>query len=289
MVRVRRLLRGALLLVLLAIALNEACVSREARRLAATVPLQELAGVKNLWIEYQTLAGRSYLGGLGARDLRQALSRQTTVLAERVLANYRTPTPTVREAQWRAAADALQQAFAVTPTDAHVRAALRCAEGHLHRIDGEAARSRGQTAQAQREFAEAVSAFREAASLRPNWPDPFLGLARTFIYGIEDIDRGADAMNQAQKFGHAIGSREIAQLADGYRVRGETLERAASELVGMPQERDLLTRTGAAYRQALDLYSKIANFAEVPGHIRNTQNRLNRVEKRLSEMGESWE
>ena len=32
--------------------------------------------------------------------------------------------------------------------------------------------------------------------LHAEWPDPFLGLARTFIYGLEDIDRGADAMNQ---------------------------------------------------------------------------------------------
>ena len=63
-------------------------------------------------------------------------------------------------------------------------------------------RGRSPRAEAQRELAEAVSAFREAASLRPNWPDPHLGLARTFIYGMEDIDRGADAMNQAEKLGY---------------------------------------------------------------------------------------
>ncbi len=287
--RASRYLRTALIVALLAIGLNEACVARRAQRLAATVPMQEFAGLTTVWTQYDALAGQSALGGLGVRGLGQALSRQTLVLAERVMSNFRTPTPTVREAQWAASAGALRRALTVAPSDAHVRAALRYSEGHLHRINGEAARSRDQAAAAQREFAEAVSAFREAAVLRSNWPDPFLGLARTFIYGIEDIDRGADAMNQAQRYGHTIGSREIAQLADGYRVRGETLERAATELAGMPQERDLLTRAAAALRQALEYYSKIANFAEVPGHIRNSQNRLSKIERRLSDMGASWD
>ena len=57
-----------------------------------------------------------------------------------------------------------------------------------------------------------MAAFREAAELRPNWPDPFLGLARTFIYGLEDVDRGADALKQAQRLGYTAGDRETAQL-----------------------------------------------------------------------------
>lgn len=285
--RARRLLRTALLVVVLAIALNEGCVALRAQRLVATVPMQEFGGLTSLWTSYDALIGRSYLGGLGVGGLEQALTRQTLILSERVMGNYRTPSPTVREAQWQAAANALRRALTVAPTDRDLRSTLRCAEGHLHRINGEAERSRGQAAKAQREFAEAVSAFREAAVLRPTWPDPFLGLARTFIYGIEDIDRGADAMNQAQKLGHPIGSRETAQLADGYRIRGETLERAAGKLIGMPQEREFLTRAAAAYRQALELYSKIANFADVPKHIRAAQNRLNIVERRLE--GVPWE
>jgi serine/threonine protein kinase len=285
--RVGRFFRGALLFIIVATVLNESCVAQRAQRLAATVPMQEFAGLTSVWTSYDELVDQSSFGGVGVRDLEQALKRQTLILAERVLGNYRTPKPTVREAQWQAAANALRRALTVAPTDTALRAALRCAEGHLHRINGEAQRSRGEAAKAQQQFAEAVSAFREAAVLRPTWPDPFLGLARTFIYGIEDIDRGADAMNQAQKLGHPIGSNETAQLADGYRIRGETLERAARELIGMPQEREFLTRAAAAYRQALELYSKIANFADVPAHIRGVQNRLNIVERRLE--GVPWE
>ena len=72
---------------------------------------------------------------------------------------------------------------------------------------------------------------------------------RTFVYGLEDVDRGADALRQAQRNGHTPNEREIAQLADGYRARGNTLVRNARELDGMPQERDYLSRAADAYRQ----------------------------------------
>ena len=45
-------------------------------------------------------------------------------------------------------------------------AALRYCEGHLHRIDGEAAKQRNEDAEAQRELSESVALFREAAELR---------------------------------------------------------------------------------------------------------------------------
>ena len=75
----------------------------------------------------------------------------------------------------------------------------------------------------------AVAAFREAAELRPDWPDPFLGLMRTFVYGLEDVERGADALKQAQRHGHTPNEREIAQVGDGYRLRGNALVRNARE------------------------------------------------------------
>ena len=124
-----------------------------------------------------------------------------------------------------------------------LRAALRLLRGTSAPHQRRSARRRAdQQAQAQQQFTDAVVAFREAAALRSNWPDPFLGLARTFIYGLEDVDRGADALAQAEKNGHHPGERETTQLADGYRARGETLVRTAQTLKGLPQERDYLER-----------------------------------------------
>jgi hypothetical protein len=127
-----------------------------------------------------------------------------------------------------------------------------------------------------------VTAFREAAELRPNWPDPFLGLARTFIYGLEDVDRGADALTQAQRLGYTPGDRETTQLADGYRARGDALTRTARTLAGLAQEQDYLTRAVEAYRQALDLYAKVVSFADVARTMRMTQRALGLVEQRIA-------
>jgi hypothetical protein len=199
--RLRRRLITAVVVVLMAVVGNEVLIARRAGHLAATVPLQEFGGLSNVWAEYSSLSQRSYLAAVGTGSLRRALVRQSQVLADRVIGNYRSPAPTVREAQWESAAAVLRRALSAASNGEGMRASLRYVEGHLHRIDGEALKSRRQTAQSQRELAEAVSAFREAAALRPTWPDPHLGLARTFIYGIEDIDRGADAMGEAQRLG----------------------------------------------------------------------------------------
>src|SRR6185295_14767283 len=114
----------------------------------------------------------------------------------------------------------------------------------------------------------------------PNWPDPFLGLMRTFIYGLEDVDRGADALKQAERLGFTPGDRETVQLADGYRARAETLARTASALAGMTQEQEYLTRSVEAYNQSLGLYAKVATVAGVARAIRVAERGLKQVEQR---------
>ena len=282
--RVPRIVKLMLVGLAIVIVMNEGCVASRANRLAMMIGVQDFAGLAELWPQYESLAGQSMLGGAGVASLRRAIADQTLVLAERVNSNYRTPVPTVREKQWEQSRDALRRAVTLAPGDASLKAALSYCEGHLHRINGEAAKARGQQSQAQEEFAEALVAFREAASLRSNWPDPFLGLARTFIYGLEDVDRGADALAQAEKRGHAPGDRETTQLADGYRARGEALLRTAQSLKSLPQERDYLNRAADAFREALTRYANVSGFGNAASNIRETQKRLERVEERLSEI-----
>ena len=97
----------------------------------------------------------------------QTTTQQSTTLADRVIANYRTPLPTVREAQWRMAREALAHVLSVSPDDAQVKGSLRYCDGHLHRINGDARKARKLTSEAQREFTDAVTAFREAAARCP--------------------------------------------------------------------------------------------------------------------------
>jgi eukaryotic-like serine/threonine-protein kinase len=279
----RRILRAALLVLALALVLNEYSVGVRAARLARDVPTRELDELADLWDQYDSLRARSSFH-IGVLRLERALVRQSAALGDRVIANYRTPVPTVRETQWKMAREALAHAAGVAPDDAGVRASLRYCEGHIHRINGEARKARRRTAEAQHEFTDAVAAFRESAELRPNWPDPFLGLMRTFIYGLEDVDRGADALQQAQRLGYTAGDRETVQLADGYLARGDTFAQTARSLAGMPQEQEYLTRAADAYRQAIDRYSKAVGFGDVPRSLRHAQRGLAQVEQRLADL-----
>jgi tetratricopeptide (TPR) repeat protein len=206
-------------------------------------------------------------------------------LVDEVIANYRSPLPTVRERQWRNAQKNLLQAVTLAPSDQRLRAALRYCEGHIYRIDGEAEKQRRRIPNANSLFAEAVTAFREAAELRSDWPDPFLGLARTFIYGLEDVERAGDAMRQAQRRGYATSDRDIAQLGDGYRARGDSLREAARQLESLPQEDEYLRRAIDAYREALSLYERIPGFAGVAAGLRRIHRTIAEVEARRLEIG----
>jgi serine/threonine protein kinase len=277
----RRPLRTVLLFLAFIFVVNEVMVGSVAGRAAASAVTRELGDIDDLWTEYDRLADRSYLG-LGVASLERALSDRSQELANRVILNYRTPEPTVREPQWEAARNALRRALTTDPRNNRIKAALRYCEGHLHRINGEARKARRQTAAARQELTEAVTAFREAVELRSDWPDPFLGLMRVFIYGLEDIDRGADALKQAQRLGFSAGNRETAQLADGYLTRGETLMRTARTLEGMPQESDYLQRAAESLREALTLYGRVPGSNGVAANVRRTQRSLERIEQRLA-------
>jgi hypothetical protein len=142
----RPLLRTILLVMALATVWNEIQVAAVARRLAATVPTRELDGLAEEWDRYESLRRRSL--GVGVLRLEQTLAQQTAMLGDRVIANYRTARPSVRETQWRLARDAYARAVAAVPT-ARLKASLRYCDGHLHRIDGEARKARGKAVEAQ--------------------------------------------------------------------------------------------------------------------------------------------
>jgi hypothetical protein len=264
---VKGIVRALAAVIVLGVITNESCVSAAASRVASTVSTAELDELGPLWNEYDSLARRSNLRRT-TRELASVLTDQTRTLADRVIANYRAPQPSVREAQWRQVRTAVARALSTRPNDSALRATLRYCEGHIHRIDGEARKARRLNAEAQREFAEAVAAFREAAELRDDWPDPYLGLARTFIYGLDDVDRAADALRRAERAGYVPGNREAAQLGDGYRSRADALARSARDVVGLAQEREYLTRAAEMYRQAIDQYSRAADYEGVAKNSR---------------------
>jgi len=280
--KMKRWAAAVLLVFFLGIVGNESRIGTAADRVASAAATRKLEEIGKSWDQYESLSQWSILH-IGTNRLGHSLSQRSEVLADRVIADYRASLPSVREADWQSARDALRRAVAFSPHDSMLRASLRYCEGHLSRINGEAKRARREFPEAQRDLTDAVAAFREAAELRRNWPDPFLGLARTFIYGLQDLDRGADALRQAESYGYMPGERETVQLADGYRVRGDTLMRNARQLSGMPQERDYVQRAVEAYRQALTRYLSITDLARVGPNIRLTQRSLDSAELKLAE------
>ena len=284
--RRRYLFRAALAIVAIIIYnmfSTEFSVMNEANRVAGEVSTRGLDELGDLWKARAQLDARSGLE-FGTAELEHALIQRTMTLADGIIGNYRMGLPNVREAQWTSARNALRRAVTVAPGNNRLVAALRYCEGHLHRIDGEAAKQRNEDAEAQRELGESVALFREAAELRSDWPDPFLGLARVFIFGLDDVDRGANALEQAQQRGYMLTERETSLLADGYRARGTNFVRIARKLEGMPQESDYLTKAVEAYQRALELYVQSNTQPKLTENIRGTQRQHDETQHRLDEL-----
>jgi eukaryotic-like serine/threonine-protein kinase len=122
---VRSIVRALAAVLVLGMITNESCVSAAASRVASTVSTAELDELGPLWSEYDSLSRRSNLR-FTTRELATVLTEQTRTLAERVMANYRAPQPSVREAQWRQVRTVVARALATHPRDASLRATLRC-------------------------------------------------------------------------------------------------------------------------------------------------------------------
>ena len=275
--RFRRFVRKAFLAMAFFITLNEIRVYVIAKALAPNVP-QDASGLIQMWGQYGELSSGTL--DLGIMPLHNALVRQSWALADRTFSRYRSGSAPVYEREWRQTRDALDFALRASGSGWQLRAAIKYCEGHLRRIDGEARVKEKQAPSAQQELSAAVAAFRGAAELRTDWPDPFLGLMRTFIV-MEDIERGADALSQAQRLGYSAGNRDWALLGEGYLARGAKL--AASE------ELEPLTRAAEAYTQAVDHLTKAANYGNVPQRLREARRRLAEVQERISRLSVPFE
>ena len=272
----------ALLLALGGLILNEIRVYRGAGRVVGAVRSSDISDLPQLWRRYDTLSESSYLR-VGVRRLGRELADQTQTLADRVIQNYSTGVSGIREAQWEQARTPLRRAAGVDPDDTRLRATLRFIEGHLHRIDGDGHTERRQLVLAQREYAEALTAFREAAELRPRWPEPFLGLARTFIASLADLEKGEDAIAQAQRLGRASLESETRMLAAGFRKRGDTFAASAAKLAATAQEEPFLSRARASYQRSIELYASLPGVSPAEA-IRASQRGLDRVQERLDQL-----
>jgi eukaryotic-like serine/threonine-protein kinase len=209
---------------------------------------------------------------------RRSVKKRLVAAADRVIGTYRnSDSQPVYESDWKRARLDLARALEIDPGDETVRGELRLCEGQIDRINGVSHHNPAL-------LNEAVQKFEEAQQALPRSPDPELGLAGVYVYGLKDIDKAYDALQEAERRGYKLGNRQKAQLADGYRDRGDRLWWDSRDVRGLPQERDQIGKAADDYRRALELYQGIAPYSSANANIVRVQGSLSAIETRLAEL-----
>ncbi len=160
---------------------------------------------------------------------RHAVEKKMVTEANRVIDTYRnSDRQPVYENDWKRARLYLARALELEPASDTVRGEMRLCEGQIDRINGISHRNAAL-------LNEAVQKLEDAQRLLPHSPDPELALAHVYIYGLKDIERANSAFEEAERRGYKLGNREKAQLADGYRDRGDRLWWDSRDVRGLPQ------------------------------------------------------
>jgi tetratricopeptide (TPR) repeat protein len=247
---------------------------QDLERQVETEQVTDLGQIWDRWTELSTGHSSSWL----LRGPRNVVKQQFVEAAGRVIASYRNDAQPLYEADWRRARTYLSHALAMDPDNA-TRGELRLCDGHIARINGTVHRN-------PKELDEAIADFNEAQSLLPHSPDPELGLARVYVYGLKDIDKANEALKQAANRGYKLGNRDQAQLADGYRDRADRLWLDSRSVRGLPQEKDEVSRAAQDYQAALKLYQSIAPYTNANEQIGKIENGLDSVNLRLVQIGD---
>ncbi len=206
---------------------------------------------------------------------RATVKQKLVEAADRVIATYRMQP--VLQKDWERARGYLADALTLEAGDNSVRGRLRLCEGQVARILGTARHNTGM-------LNDAAEKLNEAQQLMPKSPDPQLGLARLYEYGLKDIDKAFVALQEAEKRGYALGNRDRGQLADGYRDRGDRLWYDSRKIEGLPQEKDEVLKAQDDYNRALGLYQEIAPDGNANANIVRIQNMLAAVDYRLKHL-----
>jgi serine/threonine protein kinase len=248
---------------------------KHGQKLERDIQTEQITDPDQIWARWTELS-KGNPSSLLLRGPRKLVKEKFLEAADHVIAKSRSDSQAVYEKDWERARTMASRALAVDPDDA-ARGRLRLAEGHIARINGTAHNSSA-------ELNQAVEKFAEAQRLMPKSPDPQLGLARVYVYGFKDVDRGYQAFEEAAKRGYPLGNREKSQLADGYRARADREWWDSRNVRGTPQEKDDIQRVADDYKRAFDLYREVAPYGNSSGALARVGLSLVAVEFRLHQL-----
>ena len=271
----------ALLAVVIVIS-SQVWVRSEAESIRHDLATEASPDLDALWARYHRIAPFAMLGmGEVRAELKEALVRS----ADRILATYRGDSPTTTQRGWQRAHDLLKEAVDVDYRDRSARAKMLYARAHVERIDSQGMRAKGQRKEAQEKLQDAVDKFEQSAKLVPEWPDPYLGLARVYSYEQPDLPKLEETLSQLSHRNYPWGRREKAMLADAHRMQAQQLMAQAARAQGTDQESELLEVARDHGHQAVDLYNEISPYGDSNANRNAVQNQLAQIDSRLEELG----
>jgi hypothetical protein len=254
-------------------------VWRDAGQLARDVASEKQQNLDAAWQQYTKLQSRSHLP-LILWSAEDALRDRLMSDADHTLVKYQESNgPPVLESEWVHARNEVAHALQLDPDNKTIH-------GKLRLIDGQLARIRGTARHDASLFQESRQDFEDAAGYMRKSPDPWLGLARLYIYSLHDVEHADAAFKEAERRGHDIGKRETAQLADGYRYEGEqTMSLGDHATTGADAQRyyGLADKELAHARQ---LYQSIVPWGGAAANLRKVDQSESRLEAhRLAHRG----
>lgn len=273
------LLVGCLLLA------SQVWVRSEASEIRHDLATERTPDLDDLWSRYQKISAFGILPGSGLGDVRTELREALLRSGDRILDSYHGDNPTTTERGWRRAHDRFKAALDLQFRDKATRAKMLYARGHLDRIEAQTLRAKSQSDPARQKLRDAVEEYRDAARLAPEWPDPYLGLARVYAYEQPDLKQLEETLSELERRGYPMGRREKAMLADGYRIQAQNLLARATRARGTDEETELLESARDHFTQAIGLYREAGNFANAHGNMTDSANQLQGILTRLEELG----
>ena len=256
-------------------AVSQYIVWRDARQLAHDLDSEKQQNLEAAWQQYTRLASKAHVWFIlwpVESSLRNALMNN----ADRTIARYEEPDgPLVMENEWVHAHDQVAHALELSPNDKTIHGKLRLIDGHLARIRGTARHDSGLIEQAREDFQDAANYMKKS-------PDPWVGLARLYIYSLHDMDRAEGAFKEAERRGHDISKRETAQLADGYRYEGERTIALGDKASSPADAQRYYEMAGNDLSHARRLYESILPWHGAAASLKKVDQSESHIEQRKS-------
>lgn len=271
-----RILAIFLILIFLGIGsffVSQYIVWRDGGQLARDLESEKQQNLDAAWQQYAKLEARSHLP-LILWSAEDALRGRLMNDADHTLVKYEESNgPPVLESEWVHARNEVAHALELAPDDKTIHGKLRLIDGQLARIRGTARHDGGLLEQSRQDFEDAANYMKKS-------PDPWLGLARLYIYSLHDVDHAEAAFKEAERRGHDIGKRETAQLADGYRYQGERTMALADHAATDADAQRYYDMADKDLAHARQLYESILPWGGAAANLKKVDQSQSRIEAR---------